>query len=81
MVQWLRTHLPEQGTWVPASVQEAPTCQGAIKPMSTQAVTTKAQVPKAYARQQEEPLQWKALTLQLESSPLLPKPEKTRPQQ
>ena len=49
--------------------------------MSTQAVTSKAQVPKAYARQQEKPLQWKALTLQLESSPLLPKPEKARPQQ
>ena len=32
-VQWLRIHLPTQGTWVWALVQEDPTCHGATKPM------------------------------------------------
>ncbi|KAJ8780721.1 hypothetical protein J1605_000764 [Eschrichtius robustus] len=31
--QWLRTHLPMQGTWVRALVWEDPTCCGATKPM------------------------------------------------
>ena len=31
--QWLRIHLPMQGTWVRALVQEDPTCHGATKPM------------------------------------------------
>ena len=33
VVQWLRIHLPMQGTWVQALVQEDPTCRGATKPM------------------------------------------------
>ena len=33
VVQWLRTHLPMQGTWVQALVWEDPTCCGATKPM------------------------------------------------
>ena len=33
VVQWLRIHLPMQGTWVRALVQEDPTCHGATKPM------------------------------------------------
>ena len=33
VVQWLRIHLPTEGTWVPALVWEDPTCHGAIKPM------------------------------------------------
>ena len=32
VVQWLRTHLPVQGTRVRALVQEDPTCRGATKP-------------------------------------------------
>ena len=32
-VQWLQTHLPMQGTWVPSLVQEDSTCLRAIKPM------------------------------------------------
>ena len=32
-VQWLRIHLPMQGTWVRALVQEDPTCLGATKPV------------------------------------------------
>ena len=33
VAQWLRTPLPMQGTWVPALVQEYPTCRGATKPV------------------------------------------------
>ena len=33
MAQWLRIHLPMQGTWVRALVWEDPTCCGATKPM------------------------------------------------
>ena len=31
VVQWLRIHLPVQGTWFQSLVQEDPTCRGAIK--------------------------------------------------
>ena len=34
-MQWLKIHLPVQGTWVRALVQEDPTCRGATKPCST----------------------------------------------
>ena len=33
VVQWLRIHLPMQGTQVRALVQEDPTCGGATKPV------------------------------------------------
>ena len=33
MAQWLRIHLPMQGTWVQALVWEDPTCRGATKPV------------------------------------------------
>ena len=33
VVQWLRIHLPTQGTWVRALVQEDPTCRGTTKPV------------------------------------------------
>ena len=33
VAQWLRIHLPMQGTWVRALVQEDPTCRGATKPV------------------------------------------------
>ena len=33
VAQWLRIHLPMQGTRVRALVQEDPTCHGATKPM------------------------------------------------
>ena len=32
-MQWLRIHLPMQGTWVQSRVREDPTCCGATKPM------------------------------------------------
>ena len=34
VVQWLRIHLPMQGTRVQALVREDPTCRGAAKPAS-----------------------------------------------
>ena len=34
VVQWLRIHLPMQGTQVRALAQEDPTCRGAAKPVS-----------------------------------------------
>ena len=33
VVQWLRTHLPVQETWVRSLVWEDPTCRGATKPV------------------------------------------------
>ena len=33
VAQWLRIHLPMQGTWVRALVWEDPTHRGATKPM------------------------------------------------
>ena len=33
VTQWLRIHLPMQGTRVRALVQEDPTCHGATKPV------------------------------------------------
>ena len=33
VAQWLRTHLPMQGTRVRALVREDPTCHGATKPV------------------------------------------------
>ena len=33
VAQWLRIHLPVQGTWVRVLVQEDPTGRGATKPM------------------------------------------------
>ena len=33
MAQWLKIHLPMQGTRVRALVQEDPTCRGATKPV------------------------------------------------
>ena len=35
MAQWLRIHLPMQGTRVQALVWEDPTCRGASKPVAT----------------------------------------------
>ena len=33
VAQWLRIHLPVQGTWVQSLVQEDPTCHRAAEPM------------------------------------------------
>ena len=33
VIQWLRIHLPKQGTWVQSLVREDSTCCGATKPV------------------------------------------------
>ena len=55
MVQWIRTHLSMQGTWVRSLVWDNPTCLGAYAPqlLSQSAATTEASVPRACALQQE----------------------------
>ena len=67
-MQWLRIHLPVQGTRVRAPVQEDPTCRGARAPqllslhsrarepqlLSLCAATTEARVPRACAPPQEK---------------------------
>ena len=55
MAQWLRIHLPMQGTRVRALVREDPTCGRVTKPES--ATTTEARAPRARAPQEEKPLQ------------------------
>ena len=52
VVQWLRIHLPMQGTQVRALVQEDP---NAAEQLSLCATTTEARVPRARAPQQEKP--------------------------
>ena len=67
--QRLRAHLPMQGTWVQSLVQGDPTCPKAIKP---HVQTTEPTQPRACVSQQEEPPQWEAWALQLESGPCSP---------
>ena len=97
VVQWLRIHLPMQGTRVWALVQEDPTCRGATKPMChnywacaleptshnswAPATTTEARVPRARAAQQEKPPQWEARALQQRVAPHSLQLEKARAQQ
>ena len=72
VVQWLRIHLPMQGTRVQALVRQGPTCHKATKPVSRNcwACTLEpvshdywARVPRARAPQQEKPLQWEATAM------------------
>ena len=65
VVQWLRSQLPMQGTWVPSLVQDDPTCHGATKPVGHKW----SHMPRTHGLQQEKSLQWEACALQLESSP------------
>ena len=74
MAQWLRIHLPMQGTWVQALVWEDPTCRRATKPrvpqlLSLCATTTESRMPRACALQQEKPPQLKACALQQRVAP------------
>ena len=63
VTQWLRICLPMQRARVRALAQEDPTCRGAAKTMGH---NYWAHVHRARAPQQEKPLQWEALTSQLE---------------
>ena len=42
VAQWLRIHLPMQGTWVQALVQEDPTCHRATKPCAPQLLSLRS---------------------------------------
>ena len=66
VTQWLRIHLPMQGTWVRSLVWEGPTCCGATKRMCHNYWTSE---PRACALKQEKPRQWEAQIMQPESSP------------
>ena len=46
VAQWLRIHLPMQGTWVRALVREDPTCQGTTKPCAPQLLSLCSRAPK-----------------------------------
>ena len=54
VAQWLRIHLPMQGTRVRSLVREDPTCREQLSPCAT---TTEAHTPRAHAPQQEKPPQ------------------------
>ena len=79
VAQWLRIHLPMQGTWVRSLVREDPTCRGATKPVRhnywacalecPRATTAEARAPTARAPQQEKPPQWETRTPQWRVSP------------
>ena len=62
VAQWLRIHLPMQGTQVRALVREDPTCRGETKPMRH---NYWACAPRACAPQEEKPWQWEARAPQL----------------
>ena len=53
----------------------------ALGQLNPSARTTEVHTPRARALQQEKPLQWEAHSLQLESGPHSPQPEKARVQQ
>ena len=73
-IQWLRIHLPMQGTWVLSLVWEDSTCHGATKLIGHSYWAHTPQLPKpAWSRrsalQQERPWQWETHTPQAERSP------------
>ena len=74
VVQWLRIHLPIQGTRVRSLAREDATCRRATKPMghnywACSATTTEAHTPRARAPQQEKPLQWEVRAPQRRVAP------------
>ena len=73
VAQWLRISLPIQGTQAQSLVQKDTTCRKATKPLGPQLLSLRS---RAREPQQEKPLQWEALTRQLESSPCSLKLEK-----
>ena len=88
VAQWLRIHLPMQGTRVRSLVLEDPTCGRATKPMhrnywacvlqllSLCAVTTEARAPRARDPQQEKPPRWEVCAPQRRVAPARRKQKK-----
>ena len=86
VVQWLRIHLPMQGTWVWSLFQKDPSCHRATKPECHNywARVLHLQKPArsgACPLQEERPLQWEAQTPRLESSLCSPQREKAHTRQ
>ena len=78
VAQWWRIHLPMQDTWVQSLIWEDPSCCGATNPehhnywvCALESETHGYWSLRACDLQQEKPLQWEALGLQLRSSPCL----------
>ena len=69
VVQQTGIHLPEGGAQAWPRAGKIPHAAEQLSPCSTAA---EAHVPRAFAPQPEEPLQWEAREPQLESSPYLP---------
>ena len=78
VAQWLRIHLPMQGTQVRALVWEDPTCRGATKPThhnywacALEPVNHNywAYTPRAHAPQHEKLPQWEACAPQQRVAP------------
>ena len=97
VAQWLRIHLPMQGTRVQALVREDPTCHGATKPvrhnywacalepasqlLSLHATTTETHMPRARAPQQRGATAMRSPRTAMKSSPRSPQLEKACAQQ
>ena len=79
MVQWLRIHLPTQGSQVQSPVWEDLTCHWAAKPMHCNCRSPHAL--ELVFHKQERPPQWEAPRSQLESSPCSVQLEKAHTQQ
>ena len=78
VVQWLRIHLPVQGTWILSLLREDSTCCVTTKPTTGLAASAATEAPASAARVtwEEKPRYWKVLqhnwrvtsTLQLEKA-------------
>ena len=74
VAQWLRIHLPMQGTWVQALVREDPTCRRATKPVCHNYWARVPQLLKPMRlepvlRSKRKPPQWEARTPQRRVAP------------
>ena len=78
VVQWLKIHLPIQGTGVWSLIWEDSTGCRQLSPCAT---TAKPMYPRICVLQQEMPRKWEAHAAQLESSLSSPQSEKSHVQQ
>ena len=77
VVQWIRIHLPLQGTWVQSLVREDSACHRRLKPTHH---NDWAWAPKACALRKRSPAM-RGLCTATKCSPCSPQPEKAREQQ
>ena len=79
MVQWLRIHLPMQGTQVQSLVQEDARCLGASKPVCRHSY--RVHEPQSLCSATEEATVMRSQCTSAGEYPLLPQPEKACMQQ